>query len=380
MAETSILLIGDNAEDVRLIDEMLSSVPEWPHQLHWMTCMDQALELLSHSPVDAVLLDINLPGGYGSEPYDRICQVAPDVPVVILSEQSADRAMIETLLRKGVQDYLVKGEVDSNLLCRSLRYAIERKTVELKLKEALRVRSDFLSIVSHELRTPLTAIKGGIGMVLNGVGGEVNEEHAEYLTVAEHNVDRLTRLINNILDFQKIEAGKVQYQYDEARLNEIVLDTYHAMLPIIDHDRIELVLDLDRANPVVLCDRDAITQVLTNLINNAAKFTGEGTISIRTQKQDERVCLQVSDTGPGIPDHELPRLFHEFEQLPSTKKYCKQGTGLGLVIAQRIVHSHQGHIEVESQVGEGTCFKVFLPCHVTMSNHNDAQIVLNCRS
>ena len=366
MAETSILLVEDNPGDARLIEEMLNEAQDWPHGLQWVTSLSHALKTLSESRIDVILLDLSLPDGRDCQSFERINRAAPELPVVVMSGQSEDRTRIETLLRQGAQDYLIKGQVDSRLLGRSLRYAMERKTVELELKEALRVRSDFLSIVSHELRTPLTAIKSGISMVLHGIGGQPNEEHTEYLTIVEHNVDRLTRLINNILDFQKIEAGKVQYQFEWTDLNDIIKETFLALSPLVDTDRIELRLDLTDPQPDCYCDRDAITQVMTNLVNNAIKFTEAGSITIRTSQQDNQICFEVCDTGVGIPQDELPRLFHEFEQLPSAKRYCKRGTGLGLVIAQRIVQSHMGRIEVTSQVGEGTTFSVYLPMHVDM--------------
>jgi PAS domain S-box-containing protein len=236
----------------------------------------------------------------------------------------------------------------------------ERKEAEEKLKEAIELKSQFISTVSHELRTPLTSMKEGIAVVLDGVAGEINDDQRNFLNIAQRNVDRLASLINNVLDFQKLEAGKMKVNLQENDINEVVEEVQKTMLPSAKKKGIDILLELDNNLPKARFDRDKIIQVLTNLVSNAIKFTEQGQVSIGVQQRDEELVIRVKDTGMGIPKDELPKIFDRFYrvQRPGTQI---QGTGLGLAIVEKIVAMHGGRIEVESEVDQGTTFTVFLP-------------------
>ncbi len=360
--KTSVLLVEDNPGDAGLIEIMLHEDDRFPFDVKWVKRLQDGLEALESTAIDIVLLDLNLPDSHGYDTFATVTEAAPDVAIVILSGMDDDMEIIEHVLQEGAQDYLVKGQVDSALLIRSLTYSKERMKNEERLKHALRVRTEFLSMVSHELRTPLTAIKGGIGVVRRGSVGPVCEEQVQYLDIAQRNVDRLARLINNILDFQKIQAGKVQYHFEPNCLNDIIKEASETMEPLLEDKPVKLRTTLDTASPLVECDRDAISQVLVNLLNNAIKFIEMGEITIATGLRDDHVCISVTDTGPGIAKEDLPRLFGEFEQLTNGHSNQTGGTGLGLSIVKRIVTSHQGRIEVASELGRGSTFTVYLPC------------------
>jgi PAS domain S-box-containing protein len=236
----------------------------------------------------------------------------------------------------------------------------ERKEAEEKLKEAIEMKSQFISTVSHELRTPLASMKEGIAIVLAGIAGEINDEQRNFLNIAQRNVDRLTLLINDVLDFQKLEAGKIKANIQENDINEVIEEVQKTMLPSAKKKGIDILLEFDDNLPKARFDRDKIIQVLTNLVSNAIKFTEQGQVSVRVQRQDGELVIRVNDTGMGIPKDELPKIFERFYRVHRPNKQI-QGTGLGLTIVKKNVMMHEGRIEVESEVDKGTTFTVFLP-------------------
>jgi signal transduction histidine kinase len=218
-----------------------------------------------------------------------------------------------------------------------------------------------MSMVSHELRVPLASIKESIAIVLDGVIGRITKEQRDCLDIAKRNVDRLNRLIGDLLDFNKLEAGKMNFEMQANNANEIAKEVYDTMLPVAKEKGINLVLELDGSLPRASFDKDKVNQVLSNLVNNALKFTEEGSITIATSKREDTIQISVSDTGCGIKKEDLPRLFHEFEQLETVGIEKTRGTGLGLAISKEIITRHSGEIRAESELGKGTTFFFTLP-------------------
>lgn len=235
--------------------------------------------------------------------------------------------------------------------------------------EIERSKDEFVSLVSHELRTPLTSLKGSLGLVTGGVFGPLPEEALEMLRVAVTNTDRLVRLVNDILDLQRVDAGRLQLHVEPHRLVQLVGDSVATVSGVFT-DRgvllenfVELQEDLD-----VLCDGDRIVQVLTNLLGNAAKFSPAGstvnvTSFIETDAFDsaDYVVIEVADQGRGIPPERLERIFERFEQVDSSDARHGSGSGLGLAIARVLVEMHGGRLTVTSEPGVGSVFSVALP-------------------
>ncbi len=239
----------------------------------------------------------------------------------------------------------------------------ERRETEEKLKETMKMKSEFMSMVSHELRTPLTAIKEGIALVVDGLAGEINAEQKELLGISKKNVDRLARLINDVLDFQKLDSGKMKFDIQPNNINDIARDVYETMVSAAKNIGIDLLLELDEDLPKAGFDSDKITQVLTNLAANALKFTEKGNITIKTSQGNESIQVSVSDTGRGIRKKDLSRAFDKFEQLSQGGERKTGGTGLGLAISKEIIERHNGTISVESIFGKGSKFTFILPTH-----------------
>jgi PAS domain S-box-containing protein len=248
-----------------------------------------------------------------------------------------------------------------NFLVPEGRDITERKKAEEMLIEAMKVKSDFTSTVSHELRTPLTAIKEGIAIVLDGTTGALNAEQKDFLSLAKRNVDRLARLINDVLDFQKLEAQKMVFNIQENDINALVREVHNTMAPLTGKKGLGFLLQLEEGLPQVKFDRDRIVQVLTNLVNNAIKFTENGSIVIATKCGDNVIQVAVKDSGPGVKVEDMGKLFQQFRQLEKITERKTGGTGLGLAISKEIIERHKGKIWAESEFGKGTTFWFSLP-------------------
>ncbi|MCR9159279.1 MAG: ATP-binding protein [Nannocystaceae bacterium] len=232
--------------------------------------------------------------------------------------------------------------------------------------KAQRMKDEFVSIVSHELRTPLTSIRGSLGLLEGGVAGELPQKARDLTRIARTNTDRLIRLINDILDLEKMESGRLELRRKTTPLGRIALDVSGELGPLATQAGV--TLDVQTAeDDAVHIDRDRIHQVVTNLLSNAIKFSPDGGVVVIDIEPANagRIRLSVRDQGPGIAARDLPRLFKKFSQLDSSTRRTKMGSGLGLVISKSIVDAHGGRIWVESEVGVGSTFMVELPRPVT---------------
>jgi signal transduction histidine kinase len=219
-----------------------------------------------------------------------------------------------------------------------------------------RVKSEFVSTVSHELRTPLTAIRGSLGLLEGGGVTNLPPKAINLLRIARNNCDRLVRLLNDMLDLDKIEAGKLALRAVPLEPAEVVGAALDELRPMADQRAIALVEDLAPVPPVT-GDRDRLIQVLTNLVSNAIKFSpAAATVTVSITGVEDGVRFAVHNPGPGIAAHDMPRLFGRFQQLDGSDRRRHGGTGLGLAIAKAIVEQHAGTIGVESDPDAGTTF------------------------
>lgn len=232
---------------------------------------------------------------------------------------------------------------------------------EQQQKHALEVKSEMISMVSHELRTPIHTIKESISVILEGLTGPVSTEQSEVLETARLCIDRLTRLINNVLDFQKMDAGISDLEYEKTSLNQLVREITEIELPNAAKKNLTINLELCSGDLIAEIEADKIVQVLTNLIHNAIKFTDKGAITVKTQKEQGFAKISVRDTGVGFSQADAEKIFTEFGQTESSRKFFPQGTGLGLAISKKIITQHQGKIWAESKKPLGSVFHILLP-------------------
>lgn len=230
----------------------------------------------------------------------------------------------------------------------SQRYALDR------------LKDEFISTVSHELRTPLTSIRGALGLLSSGILGKINDKAANLLRIAVTNSDRLVRLINDILDLERIQSGKEPISFRPLQLSEIVRQAIDGMQPVADAAGVRLLHDNTQAE--ISADPDRLLQVLTNLLSNAVKFSpADSTVSVMMRPGATGVTLSVIDQGRGIPADKLDAIFGRFQQVDASDSRQKGGSGLGLAICRTIVLQHSGRIWAERNPVRGSTFRVFLP-------------------
>lgn len=244
---------------------------------------------------------------------------------------------------------------DRSFFTAIIRDISERKEVELRV-------SEFYSVVSHELRTPLTSIRGALGLVEGGIVGEVTPAVLELVTIARSCSDRLIRLINDILDLRKIEAGKIELRLAPTNLSEIVEKSVTGIDGYSVEKNVSVITSVN-FDAKLNVDADRIIQVLTNLLSNAIKFSDPGqTVELKViHAEEQRLKISVIDHGIGMDECELPKLFMKFQQLDSSDSRTSEGTGLGLAISKCLVENHGGTIGVSSKKNVGSEFWFELP-------------------
>jgi len=261
----------------------------------------------------------------------------------------------------------------------------EIKNTNIKLEKLEKLKSEFISIVSHELRTPLTSIKNSLDIMISGKTGEITKTQDNFLNIAKRNVDRLSGIINDLLDLSKIEAGKMEFRFMPLNIAEPVEFVKSTFDNLAEKKNIKLIMKMAHDLPLVYGDITRIEQVLTNLISNAVKFTPEnGEIVISAQKinanllntkifdkfspagkksslKGDYVKISVHDTGIGIKEEDIPKVFDKFQQIESSLSREVGGTGLGLPIAKQLIEAHRGEIWLESEFQKGSKFSFILP-------------------
>lgn len=263
---------------------------------------------------------------------------------------------------------------DERMFTGIVRDISDRKMAEDRILETAKMKSHFVTIVSHELRTPLTAIAEGVNLVLEGKAGETLPEQRELLSIAKRNIDRLSRLINEVLDFQKLETGGLPLRLERSDLNALVREVRDSFSRLATVAGLELVLALDEDVAELEFDCDNIMQVLANLVNNAIKFSRASTIRLITEQLESTVRVTVQDDGVGIAPEDIPQLFKPFSQLPRDSHISgeldqtSKGTGLGLAISKLLIEQHGGSIDVHSSPGVGSSFFFTLPSTMVDGN------------
>ena len=372
-----------------------------------------ALELLAVQPVDAVLLDVQMPGIGGLETCRRI-KSAPalrDIPVVLLTAFEGRASMLAGL-EAGADDYVVKANGEVELLTARLRAQLRRKQFEdearrvhaellavlqqrndaleqlnAELSRASSAKTAFLSTMSHELRTPLNAVIGFAQLMRDGAAGPVSDRQAEFCNHIHNAGQHLLSLVNDLLDMAKIEAGRVDLDIEPVDLDELLRDALTIVQERTRLNRIQMDFFGVGGNQRLCVDRRRLRQIIYNLLSNAAKFTPKGG-NIRLEARrvtrlrarealpgfpdgrrselpdseyGEFIQISVTDNGIGIPREGLDKLFQPFNQVRNVLTHKVEGTGLGLATVARLVQLHGGAVAVSSAPDQGSCFTCWLP-------------------
>lgn len=267
----------------------------------------------------------------------------------------------------GRKDVVIETEVHNVVYEQHTTYIAGSDTIRTHLLDITerrridRLKDDFIATVSHELRTPLSITKEGISLILDGIVGSISEEQAKVLTTSKDNIDRLARIINELLDISKIEAGKLILNKEKMDIVEVAKSVVESFTGMANTKKLELKFTSSEDSIALYADPDKITQIFVNLISNSIKFTDTGYVEVSVKENVGEIECSVRDTGIGIADEDLHKLFGKFQQFGRTAGAGEKGTGLGLSIAKRIVDMHNGEIWAESELGKGTKITFVLP-------------------
>jgi len=342
-------------------DQTIMTIHSWSMNKMKQSVYVEKTGLLSEKiqPKEAFVIDDSVDvSPFKSGKYEELGEVTRHIDILVADDE---RIVATAGVGNKTEEYDDSDTRQLTLLLQGMWKLMQRKLAVEQLKKTMEAKSQFVSMASHELRTPLTSIKEGIRLVLQGKSSPLDDKQKKFLGLAQRNVDRLARLINNVLDFQKLDSGKTDFNIQENDANEVIREIKETTATLANDKKLSLITELDENLPIVKFNRDKIMQVLMNLVNNAIKFTDQGGVTITSAKEGKTIRISVQDTGPGIKEEDLPRLFHEFEQLTDISNRKPGGSGLGLVISKKIIERHNGKIWAESEYGKGTTFHFVLP-------------------
>jgi signal transduction histidine kinase len=362
-----ILLIEDNETTAEVIRQKLASARGEIYSLEHADDLATGLSRIAEGEFDLILLDLFLPDSRGLDTVKKTLAVTLKIPVVVLTGSDDDETALSAI-QLGAQDYLVKGRFDTDLLARSLHYAVERKRMLIELAEANKQIADFSAMIAHDLRSPLANIAAAASILRDGLAGPLTEEQKKWTMRIHEGSQRLTAIVNDFLDLSKIEAGRIDLVKEKVDLGRLIQNSLEAYRVMADDKSISLTSHIDPMLPKIHADPRRLDQLFGNLISNAVKFTPQGGhIELGACRengaggQPSGVKAWVKDSGVGVHPAEIGQLFEKYSQTSSGKASLEKGTGLGLVICKMIVEAHGGGIAVESKEGEGLTLTITIP-------------------
>ncbi|QLE58381.1 ATP-binding protein [Nostoc sp. TCL26-01] len=403
MEQTLKILVVDDDEVDRMVVRRALLKAGVQMELSEVSDGNTALSTLRNNTYDCVFLDYRLPDQDGLTLIQILRSWDIKVPLVVLTAQGDEQIAVE-LMKAGATDYLSKSKISSETLSQVLRNAIRvyraetqadvayqqlresheqlvRKNQELerqrqqihsqnlKLLEASRLKSQFLATMSHELRTPMNAIIGFSQILLRPKFGQLTNQQTDMVERILNNGKHLLMLLNEVLDFSKLQEGGLELQPEVFDLTKVIHTTVTEMRSLAEAKKLSLLVQIDLQNSLIFNDPVRVKQILVNLLSNAIKFTESGSIWIEAQDlPGNRVAIAVRDTGIGISSKDFQNIFEAFRQVDQsiTRKY--PGTGLGLAIINSLVQMMSGKIFLESQLEVGSKFKIELPRQISLSS------------
>ncbi len=283
---------------------------------------------------------------------------------IVLARQRAEQELVRT--REALE---AKNKELAQSLAATQASLRERDRARAEAEEAQRAaqaaneaKSRFLNMMSHELRTPLGAIGGYAALLEEGIHGPLTDEQRKYLARIRHNQGHLLGLVNELLDLGKVEAGRIELSLEAVPVQMVVESAYSMIEPQIKARDLRLEVESGDASLLFYADRERVEQIVLNLLSNAVKFTpAGGTVKIIVAAGEDEVCLNVEDTGVGIPADKLDAVFEAFVQVESSRSRAYGGTGLGLAISRQLARAMAGDLTVKSTLGQGSTFTLGLP-------------------
>ncbi len=339
----------------------------------------ETLELIKEQDIQLVITDTVLPDTTGITLITSLKQRLNQTPIIVLTSEADLETTLEAI-RLGVFDFLLYPYEDKILL-RVIKRALTvyhsrqaRKqylqALEIMNKELIkmeRAKKEYLSLLAHDLKNPLTGVSGSIESLLNGYLGKMTGEQKDLLEVCTRSCHFLLRLIEDTLDLSKFEAGRIRLYQEPLSINEVINRGIQGLKSLANLRQIHLKTTFSEDLQSAWIDGNFIERVIINLLSNTLKFTpSQGNIHINVQVVSENpnfICVSIKDTGPGIPENELEKIFHQFYRIEDEKTRKLIGTGLGLSFCREVIELHRGEIWVESKLGQGSTFYFTIPIY-----------------
>ncbi len=323
---------------------------------------NQGLQTFREIQPDLVLVDLKMPGKDGIQVLQELKTIDPNCVAIVITGYGTIQSAVEAM-KHGAYDFLPKPFTPDELRF-IVRRGLERRRYIIETESLRRdkemMRKNFISLVSHELRSPLAAVQQNLIVILGGLSGDLPEETKKILQRMSHRIKGLISLINDWLDLSRIESGEMTVNMKPVHLPEILTEVVDLVQSLADENKVGIDWHPPVDFPTIVGNRETLQMLFTNLIHNAIKYNKtNGKVFITLENADHHAKVTVKDTGIGIHQEKLPLIFEQFYRAKEGKPV--EGSGLGLSIAKKIVEAHQGTIDVESEVGKGTVFTVWLP-------------------
>jgi signal transduction histidine kinase len=377
------ILIVDDEPDIAVILKL--HLEDCGYTTEWAGDGNAAWNMLNNNSYELALMDIRMPGMDGVELLNKIIGAGMETAVVMMTAHGNEDLAVECM-KAGAYDYFSKPFSLDDMLQKVERAVTIQHTIKEKRKLE-QEKEDFFFMLSHDLKNPITAVIGSIDIMREGRLGSVNSEQEEYLQSAIDSCNEVVTMIDNLLDVQRFESGRMPIAIRSCDPAEITATAVKRFIRAAEHDGIALTLNTTENMPEIAVDRTAMGRVLANLLANAVKFTPEGgsiLVSCRCIENGDNhqiripvyvrtpdsfinrhcfVCISVKDSGDGIPAEDLGRIFERYTQSKNAAVYEKGGAGLGLAFCKMAVDSFNGIIWAESVAGSGSEFIILLPCY-----------------
>ncbi|MBE9007557.1 hybrid sensor histidine kinase/response regulator [Fortiea sp. LEGE XX443] len=375
-----ILLIEDNLAEARLLQEFLQQADAKEFVLVHVKRLQEALNELSHSSYDIILLDLTLPDSQGLSSLPLLINNAPSVPIVVLTNTNDEELAIEAV-REGAQDYLVKRHVNVNSLVRSICYAIERKqlletlrqvnqTLQVRVEESNaelvkaneinQFRSELVSMLSHDIRQPLNTILLAAGLLQNNEDRLTQEKKRNHLQMIRVAIKNMAQMLDEVSLIGRTDSSKFQCDLEPLDLEVFCRQLVEEAQLSLKEKNLTLIFASYGELSETVWDETLLRHILGNLLGNAIKYSlPDSRIQFELIGQENSVIFRFQDWGIGIPKQDQKRMFQPFHRAENVGRI--PGTGLGLAIVKKCVDAHGGEIMLNSEVGVGTTFIVTLP-------------------
>ncbi|BAY39237.1 two-component hybrid sensor and regulator [Nostoc sp. NIES-2111] len=375
-----ILLIEDSLAEARLLQEYLHQAESKQFVLVHVKRLQEALSELRQNSYDVILLDLTLPDSQGLSSLPVLIACDPSIPIVVLTNTN-DEDLAIAAVRQGAQDYLVKRQVNVNVLVRAVCYAIERKqafeslrtlnttlehrveerTAELvKAQEINQFKSEFVSMLSHDIRNPLNTILLAAGLLQNNEDKLTQEKKRSHLQMIRVAIKNMAQILDEVSLIGKAESGKLQCEIIAIDLEAFCRQLLQEAQLTINEKQLNVIFTCNKTLNEALLDETLLRHILGNVLGNAIKYSlPGGTIKFELTAQNHAVMFKIQDWGIGISQEDQKQLFQPFHRGDNVGGVA--GTGLGLAIVKKCVDAHGGEIIVNSEVGFGTTFTVILP-------------------